>query len=166
MADNFMWIKENNPNSKFVIWAHNAHIQKTHQTMGYHLAQKLGEDYTTFGFTFLDGSFTATGNRGLTSYDAAPAFPGTLEYLLNQLNEPIFILDLKKIKSDNFKDTEWLMEWLANRRIGAIAGFSYRRVGPMGGTPHLDFQERKVTDDFDYLIFIKTSTPSIVFPIP
>ena len=151
MADNLMWIKENNPNAKLVIWAHNGHIRKTDQ-MGFYLTQKLGDDYSTFGFTFFDGSFTAAGSKGLTSYEAEPANPGTLEYLLNQLNEPIFILDLKKIKSDNHKDTVWLMERLAYRFVGAVGG-----LGPPG-----EFNTSKIADDFDYLIFIKTSSPSSI----
>jgi len=148
MADNFLWIKEHNPNSKLVIWAHNAHIQKTDQMMGYHLAQKLGDDYITFGFTFYDGSFTAAGSNGLTSYNAQQGYPGTLEYLLEQLKEPVFILDLKRIKSENNKDTEWLTQRLA-----------YRLVGSTGGDPN-EFLGNKISNDFDYLIFIKTSTPS------
>ena len=154
MADNFLWIKEHNPNSKFVIWAHNGHIMKTNQMQGYHLAQKLGDDYVTFGFTFYEGNYTAAGSKGLTSYDAQRGYPGTLEYLLEQLNEPIFILDLKRIKSDKHKDTEWLTQRLA-----------YRRVGAVGGNPN-EFFEGKITDDFDYLIFIKSSTPSVLFPNP
>jgi erythromycin esterase len=103
MADNVIWIKDQNPNSKLVLWAHNGHIQKTNQMMGAHLSQKLGDDYTTFGFTFFNGSYTAVGSKGLTSYDAVQAYPGTLEYLLEQLKEPMFILDLKKIKADTHK---------------------------------------------------------------
>ena len=152
MADNFMWINENNPNSKFIIWAHNIHIMKTDHMMGSHLAQKLGDDYVTFGFTFFDGNFTAFGSKGITSYEAAQAYHGTLEYLLNQLNEPIFILDLKKIKSDKHKDTEWLLERLDYRCADAVAGGQF------------EFQNRKISTDFDYLIFIKTSTPSVLFP--
>jgi erythromycin esterase len=121
--------------------------------MGYHLAQKLGDDYVSIGFTFYNGSFTASGNKGYTSYDAIQAYPGTLEYLLEQLNEPIFILDLKKIKSENNKDNEWLTQQLA-----------YRRVGAMGGIPN-EFSEGKVSDDFDYLIFIKSSTSSVLLTI-
>jgi len=154
MADNFLWIKEHNPNSKFVIWAHNGHIMKTNQMQGYHLAQKLGDDYVTFGFTFYDGNYTAAGSKGLTSYDAQRGYPGTLEYLLEQLKEPIFILDLKRLKSDNHKDTEWITQQLA-----------YRRVGAVGGNPN-EFWEGKISDDFDYLIFIKSSTPSVLFPNP
>ena len=148
MADNLMWIKEHNPNSKIVVWAHNGHIQKTNQKMGYHLVQKLGDDYVTFGFTFYEGSFTASGNRGFTSYDAIQAYPGTLEYLLEQVKEPIFILDMKKIKSDNNKDTEWLMQRLVYRMVGA------------SGENQNEFFGGKISEDFDYLIFIKTSFPS------
>ena len=154
MAENFLWIKEHNPNSKLVIWAHNGHIKKTSQMMGDHLSQKLGDDYVTFGFTFYEGNYTATGSKGLTSYDAQQAYPGTLEYLLEQLKEPIFILDLKKIKADNNKDTEWITQRLA-----------YRSVGALGGNPN-EFWEGKISDDFDYLIFIKTSTSSVLFPNP
>ena len=151
MADNFLWIKNRNPKSKLIIWAHNAHIQKTNQMMGSYLSKELGDDYKTFGFAFFDGSYTATGNKGLTSYDAVQAYPGTLEFFLEQLNEPIFILDLKKIKADKPENIEWLTGEL-----------KFRIVGALGGTPS-EFKECKIFDDFDYLIFIKTSSPSTIF---
>lgn len=150
MADNIMWIKENNPDSKLILWAHNMHIQKAGRMMGDYLAQKLKDNYVTFGFTFYEGSFMGTGNKGLTVYEASKAHPGTLEYLLSQLDEPVFILDLKRIKSDNKKEIEWLSKLLA-----------YRSVGATGGTQY-EFKNRIITEDFDYLIFIKTSTPSIL----
>ena len=154
MAENFLWIKDNNPNSKLVIWAHNGHIQKTNQMMGDHLSKKLGNDYITFGFSFFSGSYTATGSKGLTSYEAQQAYPGTLEYLLEQLKEPIFILDLKQIKADNPKELEWLTGQLDFRSVGALGGMQN------------EFYERTITDDFDYLIFMKTSSPSALFAIP
>ena len=154
MADNFLWIKEQNPNSKFIISAHNTHIKKTSQMMGYHLAQNLDDDYVTIGCTFYEGNFTGGGRNGLTSYEAIQAYPGTLEFLLEQLNEPIFILDLKKIKSDNNNDVTWLKERLP-----------YRRTGNAGGNP-FEFEESKITDDFDYLIFIRTSSPTTLLPNP
>lgn len=153
MAENFLWIKETNPASKSVIWAHNGHIQKTSQTMGEYLSKKLGEDYVNIGFTFYDGSYTAYGDQGLTSYTAEQAYPGTLEYALNQLDEPIFILDLKKMKAD------------APAELTALTGsIEMRGVGAIGGLEN-EFFEFNVIDDFDYLIFIKTSTPSKLFEI-
>ncbi|MCL2727039.1 MAG: erythromycin esterase family protein [Bacteroidales bacterium] len=154
MAENFIWITEQNTDSKFIIWAHNFHIMKVDDVMGSHLAQKLGGDYKAFGFTFFEGSYTAYGSRGVTSYEALTAYPGTLEYFLNQLNEPLFILDLKKIKSDNHQDLQWLMENLRCREIGSL-----------GDIRTYEFIYRKIVDDFDYLIFIKRSSPSAVFEI-
>jgi erythromycin esterase len=52
--------------------------------MGDHLSQRLGDEYKTFGFAFFDGRYTATGNKGITSYNAMQAYPGTLEFLLAQ----------------------------------------------------------------------------------
>jgi len=145
MADNLMWIKNHHPSSKIIIWAHNEHIKKTNQMMGAYLSQQLEDDYTTFGFAFYDGSFTAMGRTDI----AVQAYPGTIEYLLEQINEPIFILDLKKIKLDNLKETEWLTRRILMRRTGAKPG-GYRH----------EFFQGKITEEHDYLIFIKTSSPS------
>jgi|GEM_PF-293629 len=154
MANNFMWITEQNPDSKFVIWAHNMHVHKSDLLQGFYLTQSLGNDYIAFGFTFFEGSYIANGSRGVTSYEAVTAYPGTLEYLLNQLNEPIFILDLKKIKSDHHKDTQWLMEYLL-----------FRDADEYGDLLTSEYVYRKIVDDFDYLIFIKRSSPSSVFEV-
>jgi len=154
MAENFMWIYEHNPNSKFITWAHNIHVMKTENSQGSHLYKRLGDEYTTFGFTFFDGSYIADGSKGTASYEAVTAYPGTLEYLLNQLNEPIFILDLKKIKLDNHKDTKWLMGYLP-----------YREADELGDRKPSEFVYRKIVDDFDYLIFIKSSSPSTFIQI-
>ena len=63
-------------------------------------------------------------------------------------------LGLKRIKAENNKDVEWITQRLA-----------YRQVGAMGGVPN-EFSERKIADDFDYLIFIKSSTSSALLPNP
>jgi len=154
MAENIMWIAAQNPNSKLVLWAHNCHIMEMDNAMGYHLTQKFGDDYTSFGFTFYEGSYVAWGSRGADSYEGITAYPGTLEYFLNQLNEPIFILDLKKIKTDNHIDMQWLMEPLL-----------YREADELGDRKIPEFICRKIVDDFDYLIYIKKSTPAAHFQL-
>lgn len=146
MADNLMWIKTRNPSSRIVIWAHNGHIMKKDGVMGDYLKHELGNDYLTFGFSFYEGSYLATGDRGLSSYAAQCAYPGTLEYLLNQLDEPLFILDLKKIQAENSPVMEWIND------------LEFRFVG--GAKISHEFTPRRITDDFDYLIFIRESTPS------
>lgn len=160
MANNFIWIKKHNPNSKYIIWAHNTHIAKNifkeltipaYNVMGYYLAEELKSDYTNLGFSFFDGSFTAMGKNGYNSYNAITPLPGSLEYLLNQLNEPIFILDLKKIRSDSPKELKWLLKGLDYRAIGSAK---------MDGYCNEFLRQRKIAEDFDYLIFLKNSSPS------
>lgn len=147
MTENLLWIKEQNPSSKIVVWAHNAHIMKGNKTMGEHLADSLKNDYVPFDFAFNGGSYTASGKRGLTRYKAQPAYPGTLEYYLNLVDEPIFILDLKKIKSEGGESLRFITDNLK---------FRY------GGMSQIDIQffKSNTFDNFDYLIFIKESTPS------
>jgi erythromycin esterase len=155
MADNVIWIKEQNPNSKLVLWAHDAHIMRSDQfqSMGIHLARMLGKNYVTFGFAFFEGSYRAYGNNGNTSYEATQPHSGTLEHLLEQLKEPIFILELKKIRTEN-KELKSLLDQLDYRTLGAIAG------------PENEFGKYgvRITDELDYLIYIKTSSASTLLP--
>lgn len=150
MAENLLWIKENNPDSKIVLWAHNTHIKKTDKRMGNYLSEKLGSDYITFGFAFDSGTYTAMGNKGLTSYEAQKSYPGTYEYILNSINEPYFILDLKKIKEDNNEKMQWI-----------IQDYDFRITGSVNHSQ--EFFPNDISKDFDYLIFIKQSTNSTLF---
>ena len=147
MSDNLLWLKDYNPVSRIVIWAHNAHISKSGGGMGEYLKNALSEDYVTFGFAFFKGNFTAYGNEGLTTYKAEDAYPGTLEYLLDQIEQPIFILDLKKIKAENNKTTQWIKKQLNFRNTGAVQETN-------------DFILTNIIDDFDYLIFIRETSAS------
>lgn len=147
MAENLLWIKEQNPSSKIVAWAHNGHIMKDRKMMGEHLADSLKNDYVTFGFTFFEGHYTASGKDGLTGYKAQSAYPGTLEYILNLMDEPIFILDMKKIKSEGTESLRFIKEGPKFRGVGAVQMDN-------------EFYKLNTFDHFDYLIFIKDSTPS------
>ena len=146
MAENLLWIKDQNPSSKIIAWAHNDHIKKSEGMMGNFLADSLKEDYLTVGFTFYGGSYKANGQIGVSNVDAQYAYPGTLEYVLNQLDEPIFMLDLKKMRTQN----DPMLEWIDN--------LQYRSVGAIKQVN--EFTGRNISDDFDYLIFIRQSTPS------
>lgn len=147
MANNLLWINKKYPLSRIIIWAHNGHIQKCGGKMGHFLKDSLATDYTSFGFTFYDGSYTAirrSSNQFI--HKAQRAYPGTLEHLLEQVDEPIFILDLKKIRADNSPIIEW------------IDALNFRHVGVV--KIEAEFPDRRITDAFDYLIFIRESTPS------
>lgn len=149
MAENLLWIKSQNPDSKIIAWAHNGHIKETDYSMGKYLAEILQNDYLTIGFTFNKGNYTAVGTNGLTDYPAQESYPGTYEYFFNSVNVPIFILDLRNTKKQNSENSKWLMEKLDFRSVGAMKTES-------------EFYETDLTDDFDLIIFINESTHSTI----
>ncbi|MGE8556255.1 MAG: erythromycin esterase family protein [Chryseobacterium jejuense] len=149
MAENVLWIKNHNQDSKIILWAHNTHVNKAPIRMGKYLSDQLGKDYTTIGFAFHSGQYTAVGENGLTAYNAQEPYIGTYEYFLNSINEPYFILDIKKIKEDNNDKLKWLIEGLDLRFTGS--------------KNHPDeFMHKNISEHFDYLIFINKSTASVL----
>ncbi|NOY47415.1 MAG: erythromycin esterase family protein [Chlorobi bacterium] len=147
MAENLLWIKNQNPKSKIIVWAHNGHIKKTGNVMGKHLLNSLGNDYLTIGFTFNKGSYTAVGKNGLSSYKAQESPAGSYEYFFKQINTPIFLLDLRQVKQQNSKFSKWLLDKLLFRDIGALKTDN-------------EFYKTNLTEDFDFIIFINESSNS------
>lgn len=155
MCDNLLWIKAQNPASRIVAWAHNAHIGTQSGRMGGFLKERLGDDYVTFGFVFYDGAYTAYRQEPsgfvLGPQEARTAYPGTLEYLLNQLGESVFLLDLKAMREANDPALAWIVPQ-AFRAVGSVRmDQEFKADGP-------------VSDRFDYLIFIRHTTPSQQLP--
>ena len=147
MAENLLWILWNNPGSKAVVWAHNSHVNFLKgptimsRPMGGFLRKSIGDDYRTFGFVGYEGSYTAWKN-GLQSFELPKAHSGTLEYVLGQLDEPLFILNLKKMREDNSPVLLWLDD------------LEFREIG---STPEI-YYDAPVSEMFDYLIFIKDTS--------
>ena len=146
MAENLMWIRRQNPESKIVVWAHNQHIQKTGPAMGKYLADSLKNDYLNIGFTFNKGSYTA---GGLTTITAQESYPGTYEYFFNAIKVPIFILDLRNVKKENHADGEWLNGQLDFRTVGATNGPK-------------EFYRTNLSSAFDLIIFIDETKASVL----
>jgi erythromycin esterase len=145
-AENIGWIKAQNPDKKMIVWAHNAHVKKSIPTSGgYYLAEKFGKEYVSFGFAFYGGTYTTRGEEGENVTKRAHDAPqGSYEYLLNLIDEPYFILDLKQLKKDNRKETEWIRQVMELRHFGFVP-------------KDTQFFETNLTDDYDYLIFLKES---------
>lgn len=148
MAENVKWMKENYQNSKVIVSAHNYHVAKLKSDrMGYWINDMYGNDFVNFGFAFYEGTYSASIDRKLGTYNAEKARPGSLEYKLNTLDIPLFILDLKAIKKDNNKLGQWILEDIPFRKTGS-------------GTDKNEFLKTNVANSFDYLIFINKSTNS------
>ena len=150
MAENLLWLRQQHPNERMVLWAHNGHISRADKRMGYWLDRQLGADYVTFGFTFYDGRYTII-KPGVRKWqhDAQEAYPGTLEYLLRQLDEPIFILDLKRMREEHAPDLEWFKQ------------MKFRHVGAMKLED--EFWDHDIVSQYDYLVFISHISPSDFF---
>ena len=123
-----------------ILWAHNGHIQKTGIWMGQFLKETFGADYISIGFTFHQGEYTAWGKNRLSHYEAQKSYSGTYEYFFASINEPIFLLDLRKLSPVNDAN-KWLHENLEFRTTGAVKN------------PE-EFSEIRITDNFDIIIFI------------
>jgi erythromycin esterase len=149
MAENLKWIYDQNRESKIVAWAHNGHIQKTKNRMGEYLSKEFGKKYINVGFAFYKGRYTAMGNAGLNTYEAEEAYPGTFEYFFNLTDQPIFLLDLRKIPRNDLT-CKWIFEKLEFRQTGSAKMSN-------------EFSETSITDDFDLIIFIRESSNSKSF---
>ncbi|MDW9380385.1 erythromycin esterase family protein [Chryseobacterium sp. JV558] len=148
MSENIKWLKENYLNSKVIVSAHNYHIAKLNSDrMGYWINEMYGQDFVNFGFAFYEGTYSASIDGKLGTYNSEKAGSKTLENKLNSLNIPIFILDLKAIKKDNNKLGNWILEDILFRKTGS-------------GTDKNEFLKTNVANSFDYLIFINKSTNS------
>lgn len=154
MAENLLWIKQQYPTEKIILWAHNGHIQKhyrVHKVMGQYLADALKNEYYALGFAFHEGDYTAKGKNGLSAYDAQKSAPGSFEYYFHQSGLPIFLIDITKIPKEN-PDAQWMTQKLNLRWTGAA-------------TMDNEFSETELTSNFDALIYIdKTSHSHLLHP--
>jgi len=147
MAENVMWIKSQSKEPKIALWAHNAHIQRTMNSMGNVLSDSIAKNYVSIGFAFARGEYTATGSKGLTSYLAQEPYNGTFEKFFESIDTPIFIIDLRTVKAEKPIHAKWLLEKLDFRQVGAMKTTS-------------EFYETNLKEDYDLIIFINNSSPS------
>lgn len=106
MADNVMWVLNNQANGKVLVYSHNAHIKNAPTTgsvwdafaqppnaVGQYLRSALGNDYFIIGTSFAPSAITAQ--------------PGSIDLALLNVGKPRFIVDLKAA-SANPEIKAWL----------------------------------------------------------
>lgn len=151
MAANVEWILEQAPaGSKIVLWAHNAHVSKAPGWMGRYLAERFGDDMVVFGFAFDRGRYNAVGDQGLRDYEAFPPSPGSVEAYLSSARIPRFVLDLRRIPAGAPSAT-WLRQPRGFRFLGS-------RALRCAAVPTV------VANDYDALIWIDRTSPSVLLP--
>lgn len=178
MAENVLWLLERFPEEKFILWAHNFHIQKVGVEiepglykigeeeiaetqlipMGEILGEQLGEDYVAVGFSFMDGAFNAisSGSHGnLGPFDVLPPLPDSYEPLLAEVTAAQYYLDLRQVPLAETAVIEWfsMPHWL--RSIGA----QYPPQQPEQAGLYLVLPEA-----FHIVIHFDQTTPSVLRP--
>ncbi len=162
MADNVAWVRDRADADTLVVWAHDAHLNRTAfsfptgtataPNLGAHLAERHGEDYYALGFSFGRGSFQAVsradGEAGLREHRLDGPLPGTVDAVLDGLDEPLAVVDLRVARDD-----DRTADWLSEPRRGFRTGWSYDPDAP---EDHL--AEYIYGDAFDGLCFVAETT--------
>jgi erythromycin esterase len=158
MAENTRWIVEHEgPDAKAVLWAHNAHVSTSNQGvmewMGSHLRRTFGADMLVFGFGFNQGGFQAVempfpSERGLRSFNVAPAPEGSLDAMLASAGLQNAAIDLRALPKDG-PVAKWFGEPRTTRSIGAGYGDPFAN----------NFFTKQVTPGiYDGLLFVERTT--------
>jgi erythromycin esterase-like protein len=106
MSETLAWLRQNWPEAKIVVWAHNSHLGDARATemsaLGEHnvgqlMRERFGEDVFLIGFTTYSGEVTAA-----SQWDAPAerkivrsALQGSYEALFHQTGIPAFLLSLR-----------------------------------------------------------------------
>ena len=154
MADNVEWLLATGaPDTKVVLWAHNAHVSRTHWAPGYinmgaHLDERLGGDLRVVGFGFDDGEFQALGSDlRLRAFTVESGGPETLAATLVAAAAPQAILPLAGVPAGPVAD--YFTAPPLVRDIGA---------GYLDFIPEAYFYPIDVTAYYDAFAFVATTT--------
>jgi erythromycin esterase len=159
MAENSRWLLERpGAPGRVVLWAHNAHVWTEAGWQGGFLKQELGDAYRVLGFSIHSGTVTArdaaAGNvlRTMT----VPAPPGeSYEAEFHRLGSPIFLADLRPLRSALPPESRWLQGPRAQWMIGAV----FNEQSP--GAYQLAV---RLPQAYDLLIHIDRTTHTRVLP--
>ena len=138
MASNLMDLMLNEePRSKFIVWAHNGHISKLEpqtdqnsKMFGNYLKEAYGDKYYAFAFSFSKGSFQAyefspeKRKQVLSELTVLDAKENTLDWYLKQTGIERFIIPFTgNILPDYIN--EYINQRFEARSLGAMAGRNY-----------------------------------------
>lgn len=164
MASNFNDIVQHEkPNTKIVVWAHNAHISKFTSnkevnTFGSHLKESFGDKYFAFGFSFNKGSFQAMkfspkiGNLALQEFTIKGENKNSLDWYLSQTGHNQFIINFKNIQIPNYMQ-DFVEQNIIMKKIGTVVYGDNLEI--FGNSLTI------INKSFDALIFIDNTTRAI-----
>lgn len=133
MSSNFMsFVQDEDPETKFIVWAHNGHISKAdpppenvdQKMFGNYLKEAYGEKYFAFGFSFDKGSFQSYGYSdqmkplGMMEFTVNEDHKNTVDWYLSQTGLNPFIINFRTKQVPGYMN-EFLNAKLLARGPGA-----------------------------------------------
>lgn len=148
MAENIKTILDSDEGVKAIFWAHNAHVQKSDNSLGrgmpvgFHL-DTFGVQQYVIGFALNKGDYRARNDDRVYSSNELNKCPtNSYEYLFDKLNTPRFFIQTKQLSSiDDFSQKKLF------RLLGA-------NISPN------QFKPLNLLDSFDGIIYLNNSTPA------
>ena len=160
MAENFLdAFEREKPGTRFVVWAHNAHVCKRDvgrfPALGSYFRKHFSNNYYSFGFAFDSGSFRAQLPRlqppKLGVFNLGPAPAGTVDWYMARTGLASYLVDLRS-PPDDAAVTAWLKTPHNLHWVGAF--FSENSPGSSSARSFV------LGRDFDGLIFVAKGTPT------
>ena len=154
MAENINWIYEQRKgDGALLIWAHNDHVERSPYRFGKLLTEKYGNSYVNVGFSYGEGYYSAVlgPDQPVSTYPSPEPKIGSLEYVFQSTDIPLFALNLKELKGE--LNGSWLKDSKPIKSIGSIAV----------DDPYRDIP---IAEYFDILIYFDQTTASHSFGKP
>lgn len=147
MAENIDWLVKNNRSAKIILWAHNGHVGKGQGAMGDFLQKKHA--FFSIGFALGNGYFNAKSMISDNSIDKhllIPPINDSYEYYFSKSKYPIWFLNLNNTITNTSGNGWWLKP------------HKFRFVGSV--VTRYQFTYTNLLEEFDAILYIKSSTPS------
>src|SRR5262249_50984996 len=160
MAENFLdAAAREKQDTRFVVWAHNAHICKRDaggfHALGSYLRKAFGDKYYALGCAFDSGSFRAQLPRvqppKVEVFHLDSSAAGTIDWYMSQVGLANYLVDLKA-KANDPQVAEWLK---ASHNLHWVGAFFSAKPGESSSV-----RPFVLSRDFDGLLFLSKGTPT------
>ena len=159
MAKNTGWLHNYFNEAKIVLWAHNYHVSDYpgagYSSMGHYLKTDFPDDYTTVGFLFSQGFFTAVTQSGdqfkglnTQSLDEDPK-SGSINDVMSRAEAATFTVAVSDLRDHE----EWTQAF--------NDGIEYFQMGAVYNNTPSNYYSGFDVDFFDQLIFFDRTTASV-----
>jgi erythromycin esterase len=156
MAQNLLYVMQNEqPNAKFIFWAHNFHVSTyfSERSVGYYLRLRFGEAYYAVGTECNQGTFGARellpdGRWGLIKADTMLPIQKSVAWHLKQTGIGTLFIDWRSSSSNIVVD-----KWLDTPSSFCVGNWIYRNTAE-------NVETKKEKNSFDGMVYVELSTPT------